>query len=349
MQTSIRNIAKQIGISRTTVWRALNSLPRVNEGTREKVLKLAREMNYNHGETTRRFILNRVCNIELVVFNYERLTRPLFVEAIRGIQDILREVNYNMQVSTVSEEDFDGPWGRKVHISRLKEKLVRGLLVFGTDLDSEDLKSLKQIEIPFVLLNCVPWGIEGANYVYPDYDKGIRVAIRHLVQLGHERIAFISGPMEFKLDDEKLKGYRRALEEHGLEYEKRLVKKGDYKREKAIRATTELLKLDERPTAIIAGDDIMACGAIEAVRREGLMVPEDIAVMGFNDEKFSSLINPPLTTVSIHEYEMGRMAAEMLINLIKRHKVDKGQIVLEPKLIVRSSCGPLINSLREKK
>ncbi|MDD2485354.1 MAG: LacI family DNA-binding transcriptional regulator [bacterium] len=337
--TSIREIAMELGVSRTTVWRALNDLPRVDEDTKARVLQLAKEKGYNSGEATRKFIARRVSNIQFLVYDYKRLTYPFFYETLRGVQEVLWQYNCNIQVtsantvSTVSGSCLPD-------VCSMKKNFIKGLIVFGVDLKHEDLKRLKKLHIPFMLLNSVPKDLDDdICYLYTDYEAGMYAATHHLIQIGHRKIAFINGSMELLVDYEKLKGYRRALYEAGLVFDKDYVIKGNYSWEDALKIARQTIDRNDRPTAIICADDTMALGAIAAIEDAGLRVPKDVAVVGFNDLQFAAISRPPLTSVSISAYNMGQLAAKMFMSLMAGKKTEPCHTILEPKLVVRASCG----------
>ena len=220
--------------------------------------------------------------------------------------------------------------------------MFEGLIIFGIDLDDKTVTILNEKNIPFVLINSLKSN-ENVSYIFPNYRKGAFIAIEHLVRLGHKRIGFITGSMELKLDFEKMLGYKSALAKFGLEYDEKIIKKGDYSEKKAYKATIALLESNWAPTAIFAADDIMAAGVIKAVRSKRLDVPDDIAVVGFNDMQIASLLDPPLTTVKVPTYKIGKLAMEILLKLMREKKKGKAvkgyKFILEPELIIRQSCG----------
>ncbi|MCD6220165.1 LacI family DNA-binding transcriptional regulator [Candidatus Calescamantes bacterium] len=341
MQPSIRKIAKEIGVSRTTVWKALNGLPRISNEVREKIITAVERLHYEPGHMKGGISLRKARFVKLIVFNYERLTRPFFADVIRGIESVARANNYSLQFLCMDEEikreKKDG-----ADIPNIEERLFEGLIIFGIDLDDKTVTILNEKNIPFVLINSLKSN-ENVSYIFPNYRKGAFIAIEHLVRLGHKRIGFITGSMELKLDFEKMLGYKSALAKFGLEYDEKIIKKGDYSEKKAYKATIALLESNWAPTAIFAADDIMAAGVIKAVRSKRLDVPDDIAVVGFNDMQIASLLDPPLTTVKVPTYKIGKLAMEILLKLMREKKKGKAvkgyKFILEPELIIRQSCG----------
>ncbi|MDD3927898.1 MAG: LacI family DNA-binding transcriptional regulator [bacterium] len=339
MAGSIREIADELGVSRTTVWRALNGLPRVDEETRARVLRLAEEKGYNSGEATRKFISRRVSNIQFLIYDYKRLTYPFFYETLRGVQEVLWQHNCNIQV-TSAEASLTETGSRLPDSKDIRKNFVKGMIVFGVDLGREDLDRLRTLGIPFMLLNSVPDGLdEDVCYVYADYEAGVYAATRHLLQLGHKDIAFITGTMELRVDHEKLKGYKRALKERGIDFKEEYVIQGNYSWEDAAGIARQLMDSAGHPTAVMCADDTMALGAIAALRDAGLRVPDDVAVIGFNDLQFAALSSPALTSVSVAAHDMGRLAAESFMDIMEGREPESRHLILRPELIIRTSCG----------
>ena len=326
-------------MSRTTVWRALNDLPRVDEETKAKVLQLAGEKGYNSGEATRKFISRRVSNVQFLIYDYKRLTYPFFYETMRGVQEVLWQHNCNIQV-TSADVSLMETGSCLPDPKEILKNFVKGMIVYGVDLGRKDLDRLRNLGIPFVLLNSVPDGLdEDICYVYADYEVGVYAATRHLLQLGHKDISFIAGTMELRVDHEKLKGYKRALAEFGVDFKREYVLQGNYSWEDAAGIARQLMASAGHPTAIMCADDTMALGAIAALRDAGLRVPDDVAVIGFNDLQFAALSSPALTSVSVSAYGMGRLTAESFIDLMEGREPKSRQAILQPELVVRASCG----------
>jgi len=336
MTTTMREIAKKAGVSHTTVWRVLNGISSVKEETRKKVMEIAQKVGYDHPPMRGGIALRRVKNIRLLVFEFERLTRPLFIEVIRGIERVTRKNGYHLQFSSVEEEFFFF----HTKFGPLKETLpISGFILFGVDLTSEEIQTLKNRGLPFVLLNSKTQE-PGVPYVFPDYRGGTYLALKHLASLGHKRIGFITGPMELQLDKEKMEGFWQAVKDFNLEKDERLIRKGDYLMDKAYRKTIELLNLKPPPTAIFAADDTMAVGVVEAAKEKGISVPEDLSVMGFNNMEIASLISPSLTTVRVPMLRMGELAAEILLEKIEK-KEEGRKVILPTQIVVRNSTGPV--------
>jgi LacI family transcriptional regulator len=178
--------------------------------------------------------------------------------------------------------------------------------------------------------------------VIVDNAQGAYDAVAHLIGLGHSRIALIGGPIQITTARERQEGYKQALQDHGLQTDETLIRRGDFKQESGYVAATELLALDDPPTAIFAANNLMTLGALNAIHEQRLNIPTDVAIVGFDDMPWAPSLDPPLTTISQPTYDMGRTTAELLLSKIAESARDTMEIKLQPSLIVRKSCGSLV-------
>ena len=182
----------------------------------------------------------------------------------------------------------------------------------------------------------------GSEVPFVDVDSvgGARLAVEHLIEHGHERIGLITNaPPKYTASAQREQGYKRALEEHGLTYDRGLVRYGDFNEESGWHAMSELLEVVPPPTAVFAASDLVAFGAMEATKARGLKIPHDLALVGFDDVPLARYVDPPLTTVRLPAYELGAKAAQMLIKIIEHEKVEEPRIFLRTELVIRDSCG----------
>jgi DNA-binding LacI/PurR family transcriptional regulator len=177
------------------------------------------------------------------------------------------------------------------------------------------------------------------NSVVPDDPYGAILAVSHLIDLGHRAIAYINGPENWHSSQERLAGYKDTLEKSGIPLEQQWIQPGDWEVEGGYRAAKNLLQLPERPTAIFAANDMMALGAIYAIQDTGLSVPDDIAIVGYDNREFTSIVRPGITTVVMPVYEMGRIAAEILLQQICDGTRDNDEVKVKGELIIRDTCG----------
>jgi len=200
------------------------------------------------------------------------------------------------------------------------------------------LRALYEDGFPIVLLGRLP--DVPIPFVDVDNVRAAHGAVSHLIRLGHTRIGMITnGPLHYTASADRLEGYRRALADHGLEYDDALVAFGAFREESGQAAMDRLLALDDPPTAVFAASDAIALGALVSLRRHGLRVPDDVALVGFDDIPLAAYVNPPLTTVRLPARQLGEEAARLLVALVEGRPVETTQILLETTLIVRESCG----------
>jgi LacI family transcriptional regulator len=238
---------------------------------------------------------------------------------------------------------YDDPELEAKEIETTRARGVDGILTSAALIDSENIKSLVEAEFPVVSVLRRVYDCEDLDYVNVDNVKGGYLATEHLIRLGHKRIGIIKGPVKNSTAIERFQGSSLAFKDYGLTLIDDLVHEGDYFKMSGYIAANEILNMpkNKRPTAIFVSNDDMALGSLEAIMDMGLKVPEDIALVGFNDVETASLPSIALTTVSLNAYEMGRLGAQRLIDKIEKKKgyKKKFQVVLEPELIIRKSCG----------
>jgi len=231
-----------------------------------------------------------------------------------------------------------------LYFQMFEDRWVDGIIISGVTGKSREekeyIQGLHKKGIPAVLIDRE---IEGyfTNIVMIDNEGAAFKATEYCLDLGHKRIGFISAPLDIKILADRFKGYRKALEEKRIEFDKSLVIEGNQTIQSGREATKQFLNLDAPPTAIFAVNDLMAIGTLKEIQERGLKVPEDISVVGFDDIPLASLVNPALTTIAQPIYEMGREAMSLLVKNIEKKDLTKSKIILDTKLIVRESTAPL--------
>lgn len=274
--------------------------------------------------------------IGVLFSNIEYISHPYLSTILKGVENVYNRLGYSLNLYVM---------GNRIDKQDKELKSLQKLIPIGeicgviiaSPVRKEDISFLRKTGIPLVTFN----KYEGMNIncILADYFSATQLAIQHLVHLGHRRISIITGP--FKKKNEPvilvsvalLKAYKETLLEHNLEYNEELIKESNYKEEEGIRLAEELLSLSDRPTAIFAADDILAQGVIKAAKQKGLVVPEDLAVVGCNDSFSDSLI----TSVRVPLFKIGELAAKMLYKLINHIKADKPMVMVKPELIIRQS------------
>lgn len=311
--------------------RALNdSNHAVNKDTRGRIISLAREWGYRPNAIARGLRTDRTFTVGIIADSISSVFTPII---IRGIQDQLSQRGY---LGLVINGDRD----RSVETEAIHQFMSRSIdgVIFVESWLRGPNPTIDLAGRPYVFVQRL-FGSAHPNSVVIDDRHGAHLAVEHLAKIGHRRIAFINGPKGWDASANRLDGYGEALNRAGLAFNPELLKEGDWEVQSGYRAAKKLLTLPQPPTAIFAANDLMALGAIYAIEDSGMRVPEDIAVVGYNDREIASISRPTITTVAIPFYDMGRVSAKLLLNLIY-HEVESGEpIKMRGKLIVRESCG----------
>ena len=333
---TVRDVARRAGVSTSTISHVLNRTRFVSDELRERVLAAMHELNYEPNAAARMLTLRRSNTIGLIVSD---IRNPFFASVARGVEDVAQENSYTVVLCN-SDEDL---LRESACLKALQTRQVDGVLLASAGVSDAHLSRLIHAGYPVVLVDrelphlAVPSVVldnEGAAYG----------AVRHLIVCGHRRIAMISGRASISTTTERVAGYKRALLEAGLEVDSRLIVSGESTSEGGVQATLGVLDVDPPPTAIFSGNNLMSIGALHAIGSRGLIVPDDIALVGFDDFPFpwSDAFRPHLTTVAQPTYELGRRAAEMLVqrlNHLDGAVAPPERVVLEGKLVIRESSG----------
>jgi DNA-binding LacI/PurR family transcriptional regulator len=332
-QTTIFDIARELGISKSTVSRALTGHPNVHASTREKVLKLAGDLEYQRNMYSIGLMKKRSHTIGILVPEF---TRSFFPQVIIGAQERAKEAGYTLIIGQ-SDESYE------TEVANAKVMLayqVDGLLVSMTreTKNFDHLKIFQRKGIPIVFFNRVCDEMIVPKVIVEDYE-GAYAAVQHLIDRGRKRIAHLSGPESLSISRRRKSGYMDALRKNNIKADDDLVVHYDLSLSKVKIYVNFFLTLPNRPDAIFCINDPTAIETIRIIKENGLRIPEDIAVVGFSNDYVSSLIEPPLTTVEQPISEMGRTAADLLIKQIDLsiEQWKAPTVVLKTKVIVRSS------------
>jgi LacI family transcriptional regulator len=331
MQVTLEEIAKATGFSVPTVSRALtnNDYP-VSPATRRRILEVAEALGYKPNLSARSLRTARTNTIGIIVDN---LLSPFVPAIVLGIEDHLKAFDY---LGLIVNTDFD-PTLEKEAISTLVNRPVDGI-IFVESLHAATRDTLEQINKPTVFVHRL-FGSSVKNSVVPDDRYGSKLAINHLAALGHRRIAYINGPERWHSAKRRLAGYKEALEGLGIGVDPALIQPGDWELIGGYEATQRLLEIETRPTAIFAANDLMALGAIYAIQDAGLKIPDNIAVVGYDDRDFARIFRPKITTVSLPVYEMGTAAAKLILKQLTEGQQDEEEEKVKGQLFIRESCG----------
>ncbi|MBK8021949.1 MAG: glycoside hydrolase family 127 protein [Chloroflexi bacterium] len=329
MTVTLQDVAKAAGVSVSTASRVLsNSKHPLNEETRERILQIARELGYKPNLLARGLRKDQSYLVGVVVDNIDSIFAP---PIIRGAQDVLKPAGYTCLI-------LNADWNRSQEEDAVRELTSRsadGIVFVDTWLHPANLPTEK-VSVPHLFVNRI---FSSGKSIGPDDRYGAILAVQHLVQLGHERIAFINGPDGWQSTQDRKLGYESALRAAGLPVVEEYIETGDWDVPSGSIAARRLLDLPTRPTAIFAANDVMALGAIYAIQEQGLRVPQDIAIVGYDDQDFASFCNPTLTSISLPAYEMGRKAGELLLEQMSGFPAPTQPELVRGSLIIRESCG----------
>jgi LacI family transcriptional regulator len=331
MNTKLQDIARETGFSIATVSRVLNNTNYpVKAEVKEKVLEAAQRLGYQPNIMARSLRTDRTNTIGILV---DDLMSPFTPPVVRGIQDYLKEHGF---LSLIINTDWDQDQEQS-SINTLLSRPVDGIIfVEYSHLTSNAV--LANSKKPAVFVHRL-FGTPVKNSVVPDDYYGAGLAVKHLIGLGHRCIAYINGPASWHSASDRLAGYKDSLTAHGIAINPDWIQPGDWETAGGYQATQNLIHQANCPGAIFAANDLMALGAIYAIQDAGLSVPNDIAVVGYDNREFSWILRPRITTVVMPVYEMGNIAAQILLRQIADGSRDDDEVKVRGNLIIRDSCG----------
>jgi LacI family transcriptional regulator len=304
----------------------------VSEETRKRVLAIAEELGYTPNHLAKSLRTGKTKTIGIVVSD---ISNPFFGTVIRGIGDVLRREGYHILLCDSNED----PHLEEETFMVLLKRRVDGMIVTTTDENNllRILPSFQKVDIPCVLLARYARG-SPISYVAVDDVFGSFTATEYLIQKGHKRILYLAGPPHLTVSQERLNGYVEALKKHGIEEDGSLIRFTKAKMEDGYEVVKSVLSQELHFTAIGTFNDYLAFGAMRALQERGLRIPDDIAVVGYDDVEFSAVSWVPLTTVRIPRYELGIEAARLLLSHIKGETTRVEEILLKPELVIRGSA-----------
>lgn len=330
MGVTIKDIASLAGVSKTTVSKVINNKDdSISAATKDKILQIMKEQNYVPNKLAQGLVTKRTKTIGLLIPD---IRNPFFTDISRGAEDYARKEGYNIIFSN-TDEDYE----KEVQcVSMLCEKMVDGIIFAPSSNTSEEENRYSDLKIPIVLVDKHIDIQNAKGVVKVDNKNGTYESTKHLIKQGHKEILYLSGPLKNDIAKERLNGYIRALEKNGEVFKKENVIEGQYKYEWSYEYIKSLDKINF--SAICCANDLIAIGAIQALRERNLKIPQDISIVGFDDIQTAKLIDPSLTTIRQPAYEMGQKASEILINSLNNKNTDStGVITFKPTLIVRNS------------
>ncbi len=337
MSVTLKQIAQELGLSVTTVCKALKGRPDVGEETRRRVEAAARRLNYQPNLLAKRLVTRRTQTIGLFLVGAPpKISHPFSGVVIDALLEELGQKGYDVLLFGRSHVD-----SAKSFASLAVQRQLDAAVFMGLRTDDPRIEDLSHLTIPMVTLD-LPLVDLGAICVGCDHTSAAREAVRHLLQLGHRRIGFINGHPYAAVSHERRLGYQLALAEAGLPVNEVYIRNGEFTPEGGYRAMVELLQLEPRPTAVFCASDLMALGALRAANDRGFRVPDDLSLVGYDDITEAEHCVPPLTTVHQPRQRLGEALAEAAIGAVEQPAVwrDRARILLHAHLVIRKSTAP---------
>ncbi|WP_308638857.1 LacI family DNA-binding transcriptional regulator [Paenibacillus silvisoli] len=331
-KSTIYHIAEQVGVSPSTVSRALSGNGYCGAKTKERILKAAKAMNYAPDHAAKMLKTRRTNKI---IFAVPDICNPFYFDMINGINQVLEEHGYLLILFYTKhslKEELKA-------VQNVKEKVADGLIMVSFHFCDENIEAINSLSAPVVLTNqyISPEGGDKFDYVYVDTYAGIMQGTEHLIKQGIERIGYIGGMLNEQTGYQRFCGYRDALLNANIEVDASLAMESNYTESGGYLAAKQLLMHAEPPQAIVAANDLMALGVMKACEEEGLAIPGDIAIVGMDNTDIASRVHPKLTSVALMQEEIGRNAAQILMNRLHGIPVADREVKLMPRLVVRNS------------
>lgn len=326
---TIRDIAERAGVSINTVSRALNNKPDISEETRRKILKIAQELGYVKNATASS-LRSKQTNIVGVIIADS--ANPFYAEVLKGIEAASRKHGYQIMLMN-TERVYEN---EEKAIEVLLQRRVDGLLITPVQDRSDDIKALIERKVPFVIVGRHFEELE-VDEIHSDEVKGGYLATRHLIERGRKNILVITGYLFKSAAYMRLEGYKKALKEYGIPFREELIIEPDIDIESGYQAMREAIEKGLEFDAVFCYNDLLAFGAMKALKERGYRIPEDVAVVGYDDIVYSSFVCPSLTTVRIKKFEMGYEAFRMLLQRLKGRRKKRKRVILDVELVVRES------------
>jgi len=326
---TLKMVAEKAEVSVNTASRAINNKPDINLETKKRVLQIAKELGYIRNAAAVALRTKKTGTIGVVIADNRN---PFYAEVLNGMEEATREKNYHIILAN-TQRDY-----RKEEeaINLLLAKRVDGLLITPVQDRDDDIKNLIDANIPFVVVGRDFENIE-VDAIYNDEVKGGFLATEYLIKKGHKRIALIDGFLYKSPAKGRLEGYKKALNKYRISLDESLMSVGDINIEDGYERTKQMLEKNLDFTAIFAYNDMMAFGAMQAIKEKGLRIPQDIGLVGYDDISFSSLISPSLTTIRLKKQELGAESVKLLLSRINGNRKKMKKIMLNVELITRGT------------
>lgn len=333
-RVTIRDVAAAAGVSYQTVSRVLNDKPDVADETRQRIKQVMQMLGYQPSAVARSLALKRTHTLGLITSDFSDW---FFTQVIVGAEIAAHKSDYYLLLSSTEHNPNDEP----KYLKLFSEREVDGMLFIRANAqgNSQHIVALSEQGVPVVTTAYDRLAqLDQVAVVVVDNVKGGFLATQRLVDVGRRRIGMITGPKEWEAAQDRMQGYRRMLEQSGIEFDPSLIEHGDWSYESGYRAMRQLLARSAHFTALFAQNDRMAIGAMWALREAGRTIPDDVAIVGFDDIPAAAFSTPPLTTVRQPTIQVGQIAVELLIQMIENPTQERKEVLLEPELIIRQTC-----------
>jgi DNA-binding LacI/PurR family transcriptional regulator len=336
MSVTIKEVAKLANVAPSTVSRVIANNPRISEATKRKVKMVMEELGYHPNLNARSLSSKATQTIGLVMPSSGDVVfqNPFFPTVLQGISEGVHEKKYALQMTTGSSEQeiFEAV------IQMVQGKRVDGIILLNSKVEDKVIQYLRENGFPFVVIGKPAKYFEEITHVDNDNVHAMKEATEYLIHLGHRQIAFVGGSLELMVTVDRLNGYKQALDYANISINEEYIKHEEFLREGGQEAVSELMALQERPTALLVVDDFMALGVLNKLDELGIKVPEDISVVSFNNILLSEMSKPALTSMDINILKLGFEASKSLIEKVENSSEPTKRIIIPHQMVERSSC-----------
>ena len=334
VKLTIIDIANYAGVSKSTVSRVINKDKHVNPKTRDRVLSIINKLGYAPDNIARSLVTKKTRAIGLIIPD---ITNPFYSETSKIIEETLRKLGYSLIICNTNNQSIL----QNKYINILMQRKIDGIIFGSVKTSDTNIVKLAEKGLPIITYHRRVSNNK-SNFVISNDIEGVKIAVKHLTNMGHKNIAYISGPTSFSTGINRLKGFIESRSIFNLNNDSKFIQEGEYSEKISWQATKRLINLTTPPTAIIAANDLMAISALDCILHHGLSVPKDISLIGYDNINLASHARIQLTTISVDKKNMAKQATHLLINgLLNRKDVFEKpiQVILQPKLILRNTTG----------
>lgn len=329
IKPTLKDVADFAGVSTATVSNVLNNSKHVGDEVKQKVYRAIDTLDYIPNNLAKSLRVNASRLIGLMISD---ISNPFFGAVVRGIEDVLAKNGYNVLLCDTDSNSLK----EKDYLKVLLSRRIDGLIV---SLAGNEEEHFRNLDIPLVFFNRIP-DSNNYNVVQTDNYKGAYLATEHLISHGFRRIAIISGPQHISVGRERLNGFRDALENNGCKFDPSLLRVSPFTTDGGYLAMKDLMEQKKKPEALFAGNNVLTLGAFRYLREKGFQIPAEIAIIGYDDPEWATIIEPPLTVVRQPAYNQGLETAGLILECLRtKDNKQVRRISLEPELVVRRSCG----------